>query len=142
MPNYRPINNVFILTKNSFSPKCNICTSLTALFNWFWRYKQLKDCKNNKKLKKLVALFSCILKTVFASSDSFCLITSQLRSNYCLLGIKTWCSAGCSWNYYLGVSWLFSFVCIYVGESLDTRFLKMGEYMRDFVCFFRVNCRM
>ena len=38
----------------------------------------MKDCKNNKKQKKLVALFSCILKTVFVSSDSFCLITSHM----------------------------------------------------------------
>ena len=44
--------------------------------NWFQRYKQLKDWTNNKKQKKLSALFGCILKTVFASSDSFCLITS------------------------------------------------------------------
>ena len=46
------------------------------LGNWFQRYKQLKDWTNNKKQKKLLALFGCTLKTVFASSDSFCLITS------------------------------------------------------------------
>ena len=44
----------------------------------FKRYKQLKDWTNNKKQKKLSALFGCILKTVFASSDAFCLITSQI----------------------------------------------------------------
>ena len=48
------------------------------LGNWFQRYKQLKDWTNNKKQKKLSALFDCILKTVFASSDSFCLITSHM----------------------------------------------------------------
>ena len=45
---------------------------------WFQRYKQLKDWTNNKKQKKLSALFGCILKTLFASSDSFCLITSHI----------------------------------------------------------------
>ena len=46
--------------------------------NWFQQYRQLKDWTNNKTQKKLSALFGCILKTVFASSDSFCLITSHL----------------------------------------------------------------
>ena len=41
------------------------------LDNWFQRYKQLMDWTNNKKQKKLSALIGCILKTVFASSDSF-----------------------------------------------------------------------
>ena len=52
--------------------------------NWFQRYKQLKDWTNNKKQKKLSALFGCILKTVFASSDSFHLITLHIISNITL----------------------------------------------------------
>ena len=48
--------------------------------NWFQRYKQSKDWTNNKKLKlkEAIRFVCCILKTVFASSHSFCVITSQL----------------------------------------------------------------
>ena len=56
----------------------NLVKTPQTLGNWFQRYKQLKDWINNKKQKKLSALFGCILRTVFASSYSFCLITSQL----------------------------------------------------------------
>ena len=48
------------------------------LDNWFSRNSILSDCKNNKKQKKLSALFGYILKLIFASSNSFCLIASQI----------------------------------------------------------------
>ena len=57
----------------------NLVKPLQRLVNWFQRYKQLKDSTNNKKQKKLSSLFGCILKTLFASSDLFCLITSHIR---------------------------------------------------------------
>ena len=56
----------------------NLVKTPQRLGNWFQRYKQLKDWTNNKKQKKLSALFGCTLKTVFVSSDSFCLITWQM----------------------------------------------------------------
>ena len=56
----------------------NLVKTPQRLDNWFQRYKQLKDWTNNMKQKKLSALFGCILKTVFANSDSCCLITSQI----------------------------------------------------------------
>ena len=56
----------------------NLVKHPQRLDNWFQRYKQLKDWTNNKKQKKLSALFGCILKTVFASYDSFCSITSHI----------------------------------------------------------------
>ena len=56
----------------------NLMKTSQRLGNWFQRYKQLKDWTNNKKQKKLCALFGCILKTVFVSSDSFCFITSHI----------------------------------------------------------------
>ena len=54
----------------------NLVKTSQRLGNLFQRYKQLKDWTNNKKQKKLLAMFGCILKTVFASSDSFCLVIS------------------------------------------------------------------
>ena len=48
------------------------------LVNWFQRYDQLKDAKNNRKQKTFSALFGSILKSVFLTSDWFCLITSHL----------------------------------------------------------------
>ena len=67
--------------KNCPPSKLFLITSLQRLGYWFQRYKQLKDWTNNKKQNKLSALFGCILKTVFASSDSFCLITSLMTIN-------------------------------------------------------------
>ena len=55
----------------------NLVKTPQRLDNWFQRHKQLKDWTNNKKQKKIPALFGCVLKRVFASSDSFCLVTSQ-----------------------------------------------------------------
>ena len=58
----------------------NLVKTPQRLGNCFWRYKQVKDWTNNKKQKKLSALFCCILKTVFVSSNSFCLITSHMHA--------------------------------------------------------------
>ena len=48
------------------------------LINWFLRYEQLKDAKNNRKQKTFSALFGSILKSIFPTSDWFCLITSHM----------------------------------------------------------------
>ena len=48
------------------------------LINWFLRYEQLKDAKNNMKQKTFSALFGSILKSIFPTSDWFCLITSHM----------------------------------------------------------------
>ena len=53
------------------------------LIEWFQRYDQLKDAKNNRKQKKFSALFGCILKSIFPTSDWFCLITSHI-DNACI----------------------------------------------------------
>ena len=60
----------------------NLVKTPQMLGTWFQRYKQMKDWTNNKKQKKLLALFGYILKTVFASSDSFCLITSHISLSF------------------------------------------------------------
>ena len=61
----------------------NLVKTPQRLGNWFQRYKQLKDWINNTKQKTLLVLFDCILKTVFVSSDSFCLITSHTMVDLC-----------------------------------------------------------
>ena len=48
------------------------------LVNWFQRYEQFKNVKNNTKQKTFSALFGSILKSIFPTSDWFCLITSQM----------------------------------------------------------------
>ena len=39
------------------------------LVNWFQRYEQLKDAKNNRKQKTFSTLFGSILKSIFPTSD-------------------------------------------------------------------------
>ena len=39
------------------------------LVNWFQRYEQLKDAKNNMKQQAFSALFGSILKSIFPTSD-------------------------------------------------------------------------
>ena len=56
----------------------NLVKTLWRLRNWFSRNSSLSDYKNNKKQKKLFSLFGYIFKVIFASSDSFCLIASQI----------------------------------------------------------------
>ena len=58
-------------------------TSL-KLVNWFQRYEQSKDVKNNRKQKTFSALLSSILKSIFPTSDWFCSITSHI------LYLKQW----------------------------------------------------
>ena len=48
------------------------------LVNWFQRYEKLKDAKNNRKQHTFSALFASILKSIFPTSDWFCLITSHM----------------------------------------------------------------
>ena len=50
--------------------------------NWFQRYYQVKGF-NNSETKKLSTLFGEILKSIFVSSNSFCLITSQMTKILC-----------------------------------------------------------
>ena len=57
----------------------NLVKTPQGLGNWFQRNKHLKDFTNNINQSKLSALVGCILKTILASSDSFCLITSQIQ---------------------------------------------------------------
>ena len=74
----------------------NLVKTPQKLGNRFQRYKQLKDWTNNKKQKKLSALFGCILKTVFVSSNSFCLITSHITiSIFWSAYIAIWSSYNC-----------------------------------------------
>ena len=56
----------------------NLVKTPQRLGNWFQSYKQLTNWINNKKQKKLSALFDYIFKKEFASSDSFYLITSHI----------------------------------------------------------------
>ena len=53
----------------------------------FHRYEQLKDAKNNRKQKTFSSLFGSILKSIFPTSDWFCLITSHI--SYLLRGVLT-----------------------------------------------------
>ena len=48
------------------------------LVNWSQRYDQLKDDKNNRKQKVFSTLSGSILKSIFPTSDWFCLITSHM----------------------------------------------------------------
>ena len=63
------------------------------LVNWFQRYEQLKDAKNNRKQKTFPVLFGSILKSIFPTSDWFCLITShtyiEKKPNMCPMS-KFW----------------------------------------------------
>ena len=58
------------------------------LVNWFQRYEQLKDAKNSRKQKTFTALFSSILKSIFPTSDWFCLITSHIWLKFLLILVK------------------------------------------------------
>ena len=66
------------------------------LVNWFQRYEQLKDAKNNRKQKKLSALYGSILKSIFPTSDWFCLITSHLV----ILDLKIHQSMWIYWSFF------------------------------------------
>ena len=73
-------NSVFIfLTKCMHHSKCYILQKAPLkLANWFQRYEQLKNAKNNRKQKTFSALFGSILKSIFPTSDWFCFITSHI----------------------------------------------------------------
>ena len=76
-------NSVFIFLTNCMHHFYNYILQKTPLklVNWFQRYEQLKDPKNNRKQKAFSALFGSILKSIFSTSDWFCLITSHLIIN-------------------------------------------------------------
>ena len=76
-------NSVFILETNCMHHFYSYILQKTPLklVNWFQRYEQLKDAKNNKKQKTFSALFGSILKSIFPTSDWFCLITSHISNS-------------------------------------------------------------
>ena len=73
-------NSVFIFLTNSMHHFHSYILQKTPLklVNWFQRYEQFKDTKNNMKQKTFSALFGSILKSIFPTSDWFCLITAQM----------------------------------------------------------------
>ena len=80
-------NSFFIFLTSCMHPFYSYILQKTPLklVNWFQRYEQLKDAKNNRKQKTFSALFGSILKSIFPTSDWFCLITSHM---YCSLSVK------------------------------------------------------
>ena len=74
-------NSVFIFLNNCMHHLyCYILQKTPLkLVNWFQRYEQLNDAKHNRKQKTFSALFGSILKSIFPTSDWFCLITSHIR---------------------------------------------------------------
>ena len=74
------LNSVFSFLTNCMHHFLSYILQKTPLklINWFQRYEQLKDAKNNRKQKKFSALFGSILKSIFPTSDWFCLITSHI----------------------------------------------------------------
>ena len=58
----------------------NLMKTPWRLSNWFLRYSILRDCKNNKKQRNYLLFFGYIFLLIFATSDSFCLIASQMFS--------------------------------------------------------------
>ena len=73
-------NSVFIFPTNCMFHFYSYILQKTPLklINWFQRYEQLKNAKNNRKQKIFSALFGSILKSIFPTSDWFCLITSHM----------------------------------------------------------------
>ena len=73
-------NLVFIFLTNCMHHFYSYILQKTPLklVDWFQRYEQLKDAKNNKKQKTFSALLSSISKSIFPISDIFCLITSHI----------------------------------------------------------------
>lgn len=51
------------------------------LNNQFKRYQQLKSFQNKRKQKEILPLFGYISKSIFQTSDWFCLITSHISTN-------------------------------------------------------------
>ena len=68
-------NSVFIFLTNGMHHFHSYILQKTPLklVNWFQRYEQFKDAKNNRKQKTFSALFGSILKSLFPTSDWFCL---------------------------------------------------------------------
>ena len=78
-------NSVFIFLTNCmhhFDSYILLKTPM-KLVNWFQRYALLKDATNNRKQKTFSALFDSIFKSIFPTSDWFCLITSHIARFKC-----------------------------------------------------------
>ena len=73
-------NSVFIFQINCMHHFHNYILQKIPLksVKWFQRFEHLKDAKNNRKQKTFSALFGSILKSIFPTSDWFCLITSHM----------------------------------------------------------------
>ena len=82
------------------------------LVNWFQRYDQLKDAKNNRKQKTFSALFSSILKSIFPSSDWFCLITSIIWGQYVFTNFRNFHSV------FNKIIWNFNFLLLFYKQKL------------------------
>ena len=80
-------NSVFIFLTNCMHHFHSYILQKTPLklVNWFQRYEQLKDAKNNRKQKTFSALFGSILKSIFPTSDWFCLITQIFQCYFHLI---------------------------------------------------------
>ena len=64
-------NFCFVFSHFLLGKSFNFVKTSWWLGYWFLRNSILNDCKNNKTTKKLSALFGYILKSIFASSNSF-----------------------------------------------------------------------
>ena len=82
-------NSVFIFLTNCMHHCHSYILQKTPLklVNCFQRYEQLKDAKNNRKQKTFSALFDSILKSIFPTSDLFCLIKSHMILDHIWLTI-------------------------------------------------------
>ena len=83
-------NSVFIFLTNCMHHFHSYILQETSLklINWFQRYQQLKEAKNNWKQKTFSALFGSILKSIFLTSDRFCFITSHIMTHTPVLSLN------------------------------------------------------
>ena len=82
-------NSVFIfLTNCMYLFHCYILQKTPLKLEiWFQRYEHVKKAKNNRKQKMFSALFDSIIKSIFPTSDWFCLITSHMYSSKFILSV-------------------------------------------------------
>ena len=112
------------------------------LVNWFQRYEQLKDAKNNRKQKTFFALFGSILKSIYPTSDWFCLITSQIMYQDPSRRKSFWCVTYIP-NSLAFVSWFIDwFISTAVSSSSFLRGkLKVGDDSSGFLWGF-FSCKL
>ena len=82
-------NSVFIFLTNCMHHFHILQKTPLKLVNWFQRYEQLKNAKINRKQKKFSVLFGSILKSIFPTSDRFCLITSHMCIGHICIQLYT-----------------------------------------------------